>query len=414
MTIFWKIIKFQKEGEEMGFSTISFVFYFLPVSIIVYGLTSLKKSIKYKNIVLLIMSFLFYAWCGIQYLLLLLLIVIINYLGIVKMNRSVYKRYWMFCLTVFHIVILAFFKYGNFFNDHIEKTLPLGISFYVFQMVAYVIDIYQGEEEEKSIVDYGLFIMFFPQLIEGPIVRYKEVKNELKKRCSSYEDLECGTRRFIVGFAKKILIADKLTVIVDTIFEMTEAGVPLAYAWLGIICYALVLYFDFSGYSDMAIGLCRIFGFTIKENFDHPYVAVSMQDFWRRWHISLSTWFRDYVYIPLGGSRKGNIATCRNLMIVFFLTGIWHGAGWTFIVWGIYHGVFRVFEQIGLNKLLKKVPSLISHIYTIIVVLVGWVFFRASSLEQAFVYLKSMFFVTDTSYLNLDILKLLNTTLQLL
>lgn len=278
----------------------------------------------------------------------------------------------------------------------------------MFQIIAFSVDVYRGQAKEDSYMDYALYIMFFPQLVQGPIVRYKEMSSELKERIVSPHNLNYGAKRFMTGFCKKVLIADKMLAMSNATFGMTESGLPLGYAWLGILSYGFVIYFDFSGYSDMAIGLCEMFGFHIAENFNYPYIAKNIQEFWRRWHISLSSWFRDYVYIPLGGNRVEKWKIYCNLFIVFLLTGVWHGASWTFVIWGIFHGVFMLLERVGLKKCLEKIPEAFQHIYTLVIVLIGWVFFRADSLSQALTYMKAMFVPNDVTYVQISVLKLIN------
>lgn len=409
----------------MSFTTVPFMFVFLPETLLVYG-CAVRGSIRVKNRILLVASLLFYGWCGVQYLLLMLVLLAVNYMGAGRIRTAeAAKKGWLCILALTDIAVLCFFKYFNFFAENIEKIvqiwqpqfsfhapqipLPLGISFIVFQMISFLADTYRGEADADCFEDYALYMMFFPQLIQGPIVRYHEVALSLKSREISAEKTEYGVRRFIGGAAKKLLIADQLSAVSDEIFGAAAAGIPMGYAWLGAVCYAFVIYFDFSGYSDMAIGLCEIFGFHIAENFNYPYVSKSIQEFWRRWHISLSSWFKDYVYIPLGGNRAGTLKTYRNLIIVFLLTGFWHGASWTFLVWGIYHGTFQLLERLGLKKLLKKLPACFSHIYCMLAVLVGWVFFRADSLGQAGSYIKNMFIPNSVSYRQISILKLLDT-----
>lgn len=410
----------------MGFSTVTFLFYFLPLTFIIYGIACLTKKNEIKNLVLLICSFSFYGWCGVQYLILLAAMIVINFIPIWLMQKERSKKKYLAGIIFINIAVLCVFKYFNFFVTNIENAfqlisksdftfqapiipLPLGISFFVFQLISVIVDAYRGEIKDVSLLDFSLYIAFFPQLIEGPIVRYHEMAHEIKSRAFAHEQFEYGIRRFIIGFAKKVLIADKLVGMADTIFERTESGIPIGFAWLGAVSYAFVIYYDFSGYSDMAIGLCEMFGFHISENFNYPYISKSIQEFWRRWHISLSSWFRDYVYIPLGGNRGGKFKTYRNLMLVFLLTGVWHGANWTFIIWGIFHGVFMLLERIGLKRFLEKLPSFISRTYCMIVVLIGWVFFRSDSIKQACLYIKSMFTFSDVSYIQFDVLKLLNS-----
>lgn len=398
----------------MAFSTVTFLFCFLPAALILYRIAASTNNIRLKNITLLVLSLVFYAWCGLQYLILLAALLIINYLLSKKVQTN--KRQF-FIAVVMNIVILGFFKYFNFFGTNIEAVarllgydtfslnapiipLPLGISFFVFQIISFLADRHRGKiGDDVTFTEFSLYITMFPQLIEGPIVRYSEVSAQMRERSVNTNDLEEGTQRFIIGFAKKVLIANAMTPIVDQAFSMPGI-LPLGYAWLGAICYAFEIYFDFSGYSDMAIGLCRIFGFKINENFDLPYISASIQEFWRRWHISLSTWFRDYVYIPLGGNRKGTFHTYRNLITIFFLTGLWHGASWNFIVWGLFHGFFMLLERMGLKKQLEKLPQFVGHLYAIVVVLVGWVFFRAESLTQAVQYITAMFIPNGATYGN--------------
>lgn len=270
-------------------------------------------------------------------------------------------------------------------------TLPIGISFFTFQIMSYIFDVYQNKVEvQKNILDLALYIMLFPQLIAGPIVRYIDVNREIKQRHTSLEMVHDGLIRFMIGFNKKIFLANGMGYVADTIFsEINLVNTP--HAWLGAICYALQIYMDFSSYSDMAIGLGKLFGFHFLENFNYPYISSSIKEFWRRWHISLSSWFRDYVYIPLGGNRHGKGATYRNLMIVFILTGFWHGANWTFILWGLFHGVFLILERGKFGEILNKVPGILRRIYTLVVVLIGWVFFRCDTLKDALMYIQAMF-----------------------
>lgn len=409
----------------MNFSTTVFLFILLPVTFVLYGGATLTKNMKIKNFILLLVSIVFYGWCGIQYLILLLALIGISFFCTQKMQKTERKKQWLVSNLILNLVVLGFFKYFNFFVDNIEgllsvltKTavslqvpaipLPLGISFFIFQIIAFSVDVYRGKTKEDSLIDYALYIMFFPQLVQGPILRHKEMSAELKKRIIQPENLNCGARRFMIGFCKKVLIADKMVAMSNATFGLTETGLPLGYAWLGILCYGFLIYFDFSGYSDMAIGLCEMFGFHISENFNYPYISRNIQEFWRRWHISLSSWFRDYIYIPLGGNRVEKWKIYRNLLVVFLLTGVWHGANWTFIVWGIFHGVFMLLERMGLKKCLEKIPLVFQHIYTLVVVLVGWVFFRADSFLQALAYIKAMFVPNGVTYVQMSVLKLVN------
>ena len=409
----------------MGFTTVSFLLYFLPITLFLYGLARWSNKEYLQNSILLIMSCVFYAWCGIQYLLLAIVMTTITYFCTVRRSKK-----WMVIAIVLNILILIFFKYFNFFIINIENIiqifhknfqisvpkipLPLGISFIVFQLIAFTVDIYKGEKIEGGYFGTLLYMLFFPQLVQGPIVRYREMAPTLSGRTIGIEGLEKGIRRFICGFAKKVLIADNLVPMSDQIFSMSAIGIPMGYAWLGMLCYALVIYYDFSGYSDMAIGLCEMFGFHISENFNYPYISKTIQEFWRRWHISLSSWFRDYVYIPLGGNRCGEIITYRNLIIVFLLTGLWHGASWTFVIWGVFHGVFQLLERNGLKKILNKLPESVSHIYCLLVVGIGWVFFRSDTLQNAYRYIKSMFVpCAITNYYKIDVLSKMDSVFWL-
>lgn len=273
-----------------------------------------------------------------------------------------------------------------------EIHLPIGISFFTFQALSYVINVYRKEtKSQTNIINYAMYIALFPQLIAGPIVRYIDIENQINKRLHSIDHFTQGISIFIIGLAKKVLIANNVALIADHIFSMPSTEIGFSYAWIGIIAYSLQIYFDFSGYSDMAVGLGKMFGFDFVKNFNYPYIATSIQDFWRRWHISLSTWFRDYLYIPLGGNKKGNNRTYFNLIVVFALCGIWHGASWVFLLWGLWHGVFLIVERVNVVKtFLKSSPFIIKYLYTFIIVTVGWVFFRAENINFAIQYLYSM------------------------
>lgn len=309
--------------------------------------------------------------------------------------------------VVVNIGILCVFKYTGFLLTNInacfdlslripEITLPIGISFFTFQALSYVIDVYRGEVKvQKNYAKLLLYISFFPQLIAGPIVRYVDIEREIDERTVSVHQIAFGLRRFIVGLGKKVLIANAMGAVADYIFNNGAANINILAAWIGAIAYLMQIYYDFSGYSDMAIGLGKMFGFHFKENFNHPYTSGTMQEFWRRWHISLSSWFKDYVYIPLGGNRKGKIRTVLNRIIVFFLTGLWHGANWTFIVWGIFHGFFLLLEEF--IPQIKKLPRFFLHIYTLLAVTVGFVIFRADTISEAFLFISKMFSGFDFS-----------------
>lgn len=399
----------------MVFSSTLFVFCFLPITLSLYFLAYRLKSIRIANVVLLMASMVFYTWGGIKYFIILVILIIINYFFTLAMekHRRISIIFFVMALIV-DFGNLFYFKYFNFFSENIYNlgkavgvdlfsevvtiTLPIGISFYTFQVVSYVADVYKNKVKvQTSLVKLMLYVVMFPQLIAGPIVRYKEVSNEIDSRIIGLQDVEEGIKRFIIGFFKKVFLANTMGEMADIIFAIYGSMNSL-YTWLGAICYTLQIYYDFSAYSDMAIGMGRIFGFHFSENFDLPYNSLSIQEFWRKWHISLSSWFRDYVYIPLGGNRKGTMRTYLNLTIVFLLTGFWHGAAWQFIIWGIYHGFFLILERLGLYRCLKKLPVTLRRGYTMLIVIIGWVFFRAESIELAIRYLKNMFSFNFTNF----------------
>ena len=393
----------------MLFNSITFLWLFLPVLLALYY--SIGKIFpKTKNYILLIFSLIFYAWGEPIYVLLMIVSIVVNYVFGLLIDRARKKRkkkqkvLWLVLDIVFNVGLLGHFKYFNFLVANVnsvfgagtltigEIALPIGISFYTFQVMSYVIDLYRGEiKVQKNLSKLALYVSFFPQLIAGPIVKYHDIDKALSSRKETTEKFAYGVKRFIYGLAKKVLIADVMAAVVDTIFVPNAGAMGLTQpvAWLGAICYALQIFFDFSGYSDMAIGLGSMFGFKFMENFNLPYISGSITEFWRRWHISLSTWFKEYIYIPLGGNRKGKTRTYINLWIVFLVTGIWHGAAWVFIVWGIFHGFFIFIERLGLKKILDKLYVL-NHVYAMLVVLAGWVIFRAPDLRYALHYLKVM------------------------
>jgi alginate O-acetyltransferase complex protein AlgI len=388
----------------MLFSSAIFLFLYLPSFLLIYYL--LPK--QWHNTFLFIASLFFYAWGEGPVVLVLLLSALINYIAGRLIERG-QRRMGLWLSLGGSLSLLFYYKYTNFLFDSVrgfaqafalpvsdnltiaQIALPIGISFYTFQGISYTLDIYWGRiRANRSFLDYGTYVAMFPHQIAGPIVRYADIAPELAKRETTVEKFGIGAERFIIGLAKKVLLANTFAGIADTIFNAPTDSYGVSTAWLGIIAYTLQIYFDFSGYSDMAIGLGKMVGFDFKENFNYPYVAHSIQDFWRRWHISLSSWFRDYVYIPLGGNRGSKARTYRNLLIVFFVTGLWHGASWNFIIWGLYHGVFLLIERAGLGKRLERIWSPIAHVYTLMVVLVGWVFFRAETLSEGVIYLEKM------------------------
>ncbi len=390
----------------MLFSSLTFLFVFLPLLIFVYYIFPQK----YRNYILIFFSLIFYAWGGFSYTVILITSIIVNFLFVKYIKKSQnHKKIILKIGLIFNIIIIVVFKYLDFFIENINEIgilklinfneipkkniiLPLGISFFTFQQMSLLWDVYRDKKTEKSnLLDISLYISLFPQLIAGPIVRYNDIINQIKNRIETLELFRSGVQKFIIGLFKKIIFANTFGSVADTIMDSQIDNISTPVAWLGIISYSFQIYFDFSGYSDMAIGLGRMFGFRILENFNFPYISKSITEFWRRWHISLSSWFRDYVYIPLGGNRNGIYRTYFNLFAVFLLTGFWHGATWSFIFWGLFHGLFITTEKIGLNKILNKIPKIFSWIYTILVVIIGWVLFRIEILQNAFDYIKKMF-----------------------
>ena len=399
----------------MLFSTMTFVFMFLPIVLVLY--LAAKKELH--NPILLISSIIFYAWGEPKYLAIMLLTILINWLGAIGVDKFKNHKKLVLAFTIIaNLGFLIYFKYFNFlidncnniFHSHIDPlniVMPIGISFYTFQALSYVVDVYRGDcNVQKDIYKLALYICLFPQLIAGPIVKYHDVAEQIDSREVNFEKVDLGVKRFIIGLSKKMLIANTMGAIADKIFIQNPDTFSPLVAWIGSIAYTFQLYFDFSGYSDMAIGLGLIFGFKFLENFNYPYISKSITEFWRRWHISLSTWFKEYVYIPLGGNRKGKFKTLRNLGIVFLLTGIWHGAAWNFVVWGIWHGFFIIIEKI-INikefeqKHTQKWVRFLQHIYCIFAFLIGWVMFRSETMSYAWQYIKNMFGlvrVHDISY----------------
>lgn len=384
----------------MLFSSLIFLSIFLPLTMFLYFIV--KKSLK--NYILLIASLIFYGWGEPKYLGLMLIVILLNYLFAILIDKNIYKRLNLLIAVIINLSILIYFKYFNFiilnFNKVFEKNIeitniimPIGISFFIFQSMSYVIDVYHGEVKiQKNIYNLALYISLFPQLIAGPIVKYHEIQLQIENRQENINNIFLGLKRFSFGLGKKVLLANTLGEVSDTIFNSSFNIIDLKIAWLGAICYSLQLYFDFSGYSDMAIGLGKIFGFHFLENFDYPYISKSITEFWRRWHISLGSWFREYLYIPLGGNKINKTRTYINLFIVFLVTGIWHGANWTFILWGIWHGIFIILERIiNIEKYKDTKFIVLRHIYTVIIFIVGWVLFRADTLSYACNYIKLMF-----------------------
>jgi alginate O-acetyltransferase complex protein AlgI len=386
----------------MLFSSFIFLFLFLPL-VIPFALI---RNARIQNYFLLIASLIFYAWGGVSYTLIMIVSILMNYcfgLLIEKFPR-ISKLTVVLGITL-NIGMLAFYKYLNFLisiyntfapvnyqHDIAHIALPIGISFFTFHGLSYIIDVYRKKfAAQRDLSILGLYITLFPQLIAGPIIRYKDIYVQFLERKNTASKFAYGIKRFIIGLGKKIIIANTFASIADKIFDLDPAEVNSSMAWLGIISYTIQIYFDFSGYSDMAIGIGRMFGFRFPENFNLPYISQSIQEFWRRWHISLSTWFRDYLYIPMGGNKGSNAKTFRNLLTVFFLCGLWHGASWSFVVWGLYHGFFLGLERIGLKKIIHKAWKPVRHFYTMLVVIIGWVFFRVEMIDDAFTYIEHMF-----------------------
>lgn len=410
----------------MVFSSIVFLFTFLPITLILYYISPRKM----KNIVLLLISLIFYAWGEPVYVFLMMFTTVFDYLiGLLinkyRRNKIKSKRIFIFAVLV-NLGILGFFKYYGFVIENIngvfslnigynQLPLPIGISFYTFQTLSYVIDVYLDKVKvQKSLISFGLYVTMFPQLVAGPIVRYTDIDYQLKHRTHSMNKFGEGVDRFIQGLSKKVLLANNIGMIFTSIQQYDASEISVLTAWLAIAAYTLQLYFDFSGYSDMAIGLGKMLGFDFIENFNYPYISKSVTEFWRRWHISLGSWFREYVYIPLGGNRCSTIFQLRNLCIVWFLTGLWHGADWNFILWGLYYGLILIIEKFLLKDILEKMPGFIQHIYTMVLVMIGWTFFGIESIQKSLEYIKVMFFLNGNKIIDSTFIYYLHTNLILL
>lgn len=400
----------------MIFSSFVFLFFFLLITVGAYYILPKKAG----NFILVITSLIFYAWGEPIYVTIMIFSILFNWITGILIHKAkeknaekdkhsaLEKLLIVFCCIV-NLGALSFFKYTNFFIDNansifnlaiefMEITLPIGISFYTFQTLSYVIDVYKGTVKvQKNLIDFAAFVTMFPQLIAGPIVRYSDIETQLKVRTESFEKMSKGIIRFTVGLGKKVLLANKAGAIWDSVFSHLGNDMTLPMAWLGAIAFTFQIYFDFSGYSDMAIGLGYMFGFDFPENFNYPYISKSITEFWRRWHITLSSWFKEYVYIPLGGNRKGKIRQIINLFIVWALTGLWHGASWNFVLWGIYFFVLLMAEKLLLLKVFKKIPQIFSRIYSLFFIIIGWIIFACTTLSDIFVYLKCMFTGSLTS-----------------
>jgi alginate O-acetyltransferase complex protein AlgI len=409
----------------MVFSSTIFLFGFLPAVIILYYALQLPGLKSFRNTALLLVSFIFYLYGAAGFVWFLIGSTTVDYLlGLLIERGRRSKRLWLLLSVLLNIGLLAYFKYANFFVDELnlvfarfgltlielqEVILPIGISFFTFKKLSYVLDVYQGKvSAQKNIVDFTLYVAIFPQLIAGPIMRYHEVRDQLKQRGETWDLFYGGIIRFCWGLAKKVMIADACGRIADFMFALDLELLDTKMAWLGAIAYTLQIYFDFSAYSDMAIGLGMLFGFKFPENFKRPYSAVSITDFWRRWHITLSRWFRDYLYIPLGGNQKGAGRTCLNLSVVFILCGLWHGANWTFVLWGIFHGAVLILERIsGIRNLPAEKYQTVRRMATLLLVLLGWVLFRSANISQAIDFLSRMFTLTDLP-VSYELIQLLN------
>ncbi len=412
----------------MVFSSAVFLFLFFPL--VVSGYFFMPRQIQ--NLFLLGASLFFYAWGEGYYLLLMLLSIMLNFVGgrLLDRFRGHTKSKVILIFTVaINLFILGAFKYANFLVDNLNiflkfisiapvqlapVHLPIGISFFTFQALSYVLDVYRGDAEvQKNPLNTALYIALFPQLIAGPIVRYRDIARQLLSRAVTLDLLSSGVVLFLIGLGKKMLIANPMGGVADTVFAMEASQLEGPLCWLGIICYTLQIYFDFSGYSDMAIGLGRMFGFQFLINFNYPYISLSIREFWQRWHISLSNWFRDYLYIPLGGNRGSSFQTYRNLFLVFLLCGFWHGASWNFILWGLLHGTFLVLERTRFGSFLANWPRAVRHIYVLLVVMLGWVFFRSPDLAYALHYLAAMFSPGDSGYMDISVYNHLNNEVLL-
>ncbi len=397
----------------MVFNSVFFIFLFLPLFLLAYF--TAKK--EWRNFLIVMASMVFYFWDGNRSVMVLALCIIANYIFGLSIEKyrsqktapgEIISRNILIAAIIFNVALLAFFKYSNFILASLSNLsffhfggaghTPLGISFFIFSLISYVVDVYRRKvAAQKNVIDFSMYAALFPKLIMGPIVRYADIAGTVKDRAITCRNFARGIERFIIGLSKKVLIADNVGIIADNFFNMRPDELSFGVAWLGMICYMIQIYFDFSGYSDMAIGLGKMMGFNFLENFNYPYISRSIREFWRRWHISLSSWFRDYLYIPLGGNRKGRIRTYLNLMAVFLLCGLWHGASWLFVIWGGWHGIFLVLERSPFGKFMDRRNAAFQRFYMLVVVMIGWVFFRADSFFQALNIFKNMFGLSGLS-----------------
>lgn len=395
----------------MLFSSLTFLFVFLPVVVIGYYLINPIL----RNYWLLVMSLLFYAWGEPKYITVMVSVILINYIAGILLDRSIHSRKLVLVITlILNIGCLCYFKYTDFLISNCNMllhsnidlkhiVLPIGISFYVFQSMSYTIDVYRKiVQAQHNFCNFALYVSLFPQLVAGPIVRYRDIASQIDSRDVAIDKIANGMRRFIIGLSKKVLLANTMGEVADKVFATGMNDIGIAVAWLGAITYSLQIFFDFSGYSDMAIGLGKIFGFDILENFNYPYVASSITDFWRRWHISLSSWFKEYLYIPLGGNRVSELRRNINLLIVFLATGLWHGASWNFVIWGLWHGFFLVCEKYSKFDLVRNnfCKKLLQHVYVVVVFVIGWVLFRSDNLSNAVSYIGVMCGIKINAFTN--------------
>lgn len=416
----------------MVFSSLLFLFRFLPIVLFIYYAVPCCMNYLWKNMVLFLFSLFFYAWGEPIYIFLMLFSTIVDYINggltgyFIKRKKKGIARIFLVCSIIINLSLLGIFKYAGFFCEVMnqffgislpvkELALPIGISFYTFQTMSYTIDIYRKEAEpERNIIHFGAYVSLFPQLIAGPIVRFQEIAKQLRERKHSLEHISYGILRFITGLGKKVLLANSAGLVWTEVTKYSSLEMTTVAAWLGLLFYMFQIYFDFSGYSDMAIGLMAMFGFDIEENFKYPYTARSITEFWRKWHISLGTWFREYVYIPLGGNRKGKLRTYGNIFLVWFLTGLWHGASLNFICWGLYFCAFLIVEKCGFLKKLEKLPAWIGHGYVCLVVYFGWLIFAWQDIEGHRVFLKAMAGLGSAGFVNRQALYLFVTNFVLL
>ena len=411
----------------MIFSSIFFIFTFLPLTLLVYYLVPFKS----KNLVLLIVSLVFYAWGEPVYVILMIFSILINYVSGLEIEAyqesgEEKKAKYAFIVTlVVNLLVLGFYKYYGFLLSNLnailpfkipykELALPIGISFYTFQTLSYVIDVYKGKlNAQKNPITFGAYVTMFPQLIAGPIVRYSDVEKQLSEREISRTKVSEGVAYFLRGLGKKVILANNMGLVSDAVIAMKAAETSALTAWIGAFAYTMQIYFDFGGYSDMAIGLGKMLGFDFIKNFDYPYISKSITEFWRRWHISLSSWFKEYVYIPLGGNRVSKPKAIRNLMIVWGLTGLWHGAAWNFIFWGLYYGIILILEKYIFKDAIQKMPGFLQHVYAMVLIMLGWVLFSAPTLGRALSYMGSMFGIGGGGFVDMTGFYYLKSTLIL-